>query len=284
VTPTDGHVHTQWSWDAPRGSMEATCAQAVDLGLPAVAFTEHVDYTSWVVLPGDLEDEHLEAFVTPEGLLTPPALDVNGYLECVQRCRERFRELRIMTGVELGEPHWHRELAASLIGIGAFDRVLGSLHCLPIDGQFSEPSDLYRRRAAAQVVRDYLAEIPRLVTGFHSFATLAHIDYAVRFWPAQAGPFDAHAFEDEFRHALRVVADSGRALELNTALEVNTQRQLHPEIVRWWREEGGKAITFGSDAHDPAGLAHNFTAAVARVEAQGFRPGRHPYDVWTRPG
>ena len=39
IQPADGHVHTEFSWDAPGGSMERTCARAVHLGLPAVAFT-----------------------------------------------------------------------------------------------------------------------------------------------------------------------------------------------------------------------------------------------------
>ena len=43
--PADGHVHTEFSWDADRGDMNATCARAVALGLPVVAFTEHVDFT-----------------------------------------------------------------------------------------------------------------------------------------------------------------------------------------------------------------------------------------------
>jgi hypothetical protein len=30
--PPDGHVHTEWSWDTTVGSMEQTCARAVDLG------------------------------------------------------------------------------------------------------------------------------------------------------------------------------------------------------------------------------------------------------------
>ena len=34
--PTDSHVHSQWSWDAPGGSMERTCEQALRLGLPAL--------------------------------------------------------------------------------------------------------------------------------------------------------------------------------------------------------------------------------------------------------
>src|SRR6266446_5733836 len=68
VLPGDSHVHTEWSWDAPNGSMERTCARAVAMGLPAVAFTEHADYTPWVVIGSDLDGyEHLQAFVTPGG-------------------------------------------------------------------------------------------------------------------------------------------------------------------------------------------------------------------------
>jgi histidinol-phosphatase (PHP family) len=277
VLPADGHVHSEWSWDAISGSMRQTCARAVAMGLPAVAFTEHADYTTSMVLAGDLEaNEHLKAFATPEGTLVPPELNLDGYLECLQRCRGRFPDLQIISGVELGEPHWHGDVARSLLNAGQFDRVLGSLHCLPFGRQFSEMPNLYRERPAAEVVREYLTEIPRLIEGSDVFAVLAHIDYPLRYWPAAAGSFDPNAFQDEFRHALRVLAQSGRALEINTT------GQLHPEPVRWWREEGGRAVTFGSDAHVPTRLAYRFAEAAAMVEANGFRPGRHPFDFWTR--
>ena len=51
MLPPDGHVHTEWSWDAAAGSMERSCARAVDLGLPSIAFTEHADFTGWAVDP-----------------------------------------------------------------------------------------------------------------------------------------------------------------------------------------------------------------------------------------
>lgn len=275
--PADGHVHSEWSWDAAAGSMERTCARALDIGLPAVAFTEHADYTPWTVIPGELDEvEHLKAFVT-DGSLLPPALDLDGYLECVQRCRDQFPDLRIICGVELGEPHRHSDVAARLLKAGEFDRVLGSVHCLPFEGRFSEPPNLYRQRPAAEVMRDYLAEVARLVAVSDAFAVLGHIDYAVRTWPAtHAGPFDPGDFEDDFRHALRVLAQGDRALE------VNTSGQVHPEVIRWWRDEGGTAITFGSDAHQPTELARGFAEAVAMVEASGFRAGRDPDDFWTQ--
>jgi histidinol-phosphatase (PHP family) len=285
VLPTDGHVHSEWSWDAENGSMERTCARAVELGLPAVAFTEHADPGGWAVLASDLDEyPHLKAFVTEDrapgdpvgGTLRPPRLDVDGYLTSVQRCRDRFPDLQIISGIELGEPHRDRDGVAQLLAAGRFERVLGSLHCLPDGDQFSEMPNLFRQRLPADVIRDYLAELVRLIEGSDAFAVLAHIDYALRYWPESAGPFEVHAFEAEFRHALQVLAASGRTLE------VNTRGQLPAEIVRWWREEGGQTVTFGSDAHAPTGLARGFTEATAIVEAAGFRHGRNPNDEWRR--
>ena len=275
--PADSHVHSEWSWDALLGSMERSCARAVDMGLPAIAFTEHLDHTVWKIDLDALDkDDFLATLAAPDGQLTPPRFDASGYLEAIERCRERFPELRILSGLEVGEPHWHAAAVSTVLGVGRFDRVLGSLHCLPARDGFAEPPGLYREQVAADVVREYLPEIVRLVTGSDVFSVLAHIDYPIRYWPAQAGPFDPNVFEDEFRYALRMLAADGRALEVNTVMP------LHPEIVRWWREEGGSAITFGSDAHEPMVVANGFAEAAAMVEAYGFRPGRHPHDVWTR--
>jgi histidinol-phosphatase (PHP family) len=257
--------------------MVRSCARAVDLGLPAIAFTEHVDHTVWTIgLDAIAGNDHLAAFVTGDGVLTPPEFDASGYLEAIERCRDRFPGLRILSGLEVGEPHWHAAATARVLGAGRFDRVLGSLHCLPDGDGFAEPPGLYGHRAAAEVVRQYLAEVVELVTGSGVFSVLAHIDYPIRSWPTEAGPVDLSAFEEEFRHALRATARSGRALEINTVLPAQST------LVRWWHEEGGDAVTFGSDAHEPAAVARGFRDATAMAEAHGFRAGRQPYDFWSR--
>jgi histidinol-phosphatase (PHP family) len=257
--------------------MEQSCARAVEVGLPAIAFTEHLDHTVWrVAVEGPYADDHLTALASPDGLLTPPAFDAAGYLEAIAHCRERFPDLRILSGLEMGEPHWHATACAEVLGAGHFDRVLGSLHCLPVDDGFTEVWGAYQRRAPGAVVREYLAEVAKLVAGTDSFAVLTHVDYAVRYWPLEAGPFDPRAYEEEFRYALRATAQSGKALEINTRLP------LHATILTWWHEEGGDAVTFGSDAHLPSLVAHGFREAAQMAEAHGFRPGRTPYEFWGR--
>jgi histidinol-phosphatase (PHP family) len=277
MLPPDGHVHTEWSWDAVAGSMERSCARAVDLGLPSIAFTEHADFTRWVIEPGmrSRMRQVNAGRVGPDGVWQPPAFDTAGYLACVARCRERFGGLRILTGMELGEPHWHEAQVKALPGAGDFDRLLGSVHSLALDGP-RMVDHLFGGIEPGDLMRAYLAEVLRLVDSPAPFAVLAHVDYPVRHWPAEAGPFGAAVFEDEYRAVLAALARSGRALELNTRVP------LPAPIVRWWYEAGGEALTFGSDAHDPSSVAREFSSAAATAEAAGFHHGRHPHDLWRR--
>ena len=274
--PPDNHVHSEWSWDAAAGAMEATCARAVRIGLPSLSFTEHADFTNWTYgIDADIPDHwarHLE-----QGLLLPPRLDVEGYLACLERCRDTFPGLSIRTGVELGEPHWHAAQAGSLLDSAPFERVLASVHSAPIDGGgFGEVGSFFDDRGTEGVIREYLREVIRLIEGFDQFAVLAHIDYPVRYWPKGAKPFAAMDFEDEYRGALRALAARGKVLE------VNTRVPLDRVIITWWREEGGTAISFASDAHNPDALAAGLREAAGWGRAAGFRPSSDPTDFWVR--
>lgn len=256
--------------------MRRTCEQAVRIGLPAVVFTEHLDTAGeWVVADGDI-GSHAQKYVQPDGRVRLPEFDIRGYLDAIEQCREEFPSLRILTGVEFGQPHLPHPFAEELLGSGAIDRVNGSLHMVPTDdGTRTEPTTLYRSRPADEVMSRYLDELVHMIEASDAFAVLCHIDYAARSWPsAEVGPFDPRRFEAGFREALRALAMSGRALEMNT-------RRLWPWIPQWWAEEGGRAVTFGSDAHTPEALAAHFPEAVAMVAAYGFVPGPTPEDFWT---
>ena len=274
--PADDHVHSEWSWDAAAGAMEATCARAIEIGLPSLSFTEHADFTNWTYgVDADIPDHwshHLD-----QGLLRPPRLDVDGYLACLERCRERFPVLSIRSGVELGEPHWHAGQAEALLDSAPFDRVLASLHSARIDGGgFGEVGSFFDARGTAGVIREYLLEVIELIEGFDPFTVLAHIDYPVRYWPEGVKPFAAKDFEDEYRGALRALAGRGKVLE------VNTRVPLDRDIIAWWRQEGGTAISFASDAHTPDALAAGLREAAGWGRAAGFRPSSDPTDFWVR--
>ena len=283
----DGHVHTEWSWDTGGplsdavGRMDAMCRRAVQIGLPALAFTEHLDFTAWTLDPQDELPDSWGGLIDQDGVLVPPVLDVAGYLDSVERCRHAHPELHILTGVEFGQPHLDEARARELIDLDGLDRVNGSLHTVPIADEpgsvRSEPFSLYHRWPGEDVVRRYLAELIHMIAVGGTFAVVTHIEYAARYWPVEReGPFDPTRFEDEFRQAMRAIAGTGRALELNVG------GPIRPWVPQWWREEGGRAITIASDAHTPDRLAGNFYEAMAMAEHFGFRPGRRAHDFWTR--
>lgn len=278
----DGHVHSEWSWDTggphseARGTMVRTCERAVQIGLPALVFTEHFDFDDrWLAGHEDFPVANRD-HINTAGYLVPPPLDVNGYFDAIDQCRRRFPQLRILTGVEFGQPHLFEDRARQLTDLECFARINGSLHTLQVGQDRAEPVTLYRSWPPAEVIWAYLDEVPRMVSGSDAFEVFSHIDYAVRHWPTeQVGPFDPRAFEEGFRSAMRAIADSGRALEMNT-------RRLRPWIPQWWKEAGGRAVSFGSDAHVPDALADGFPEAMHMLEHFGFRRGSQPEDLWTR--
>lgn len=271
--PADTHVHSEWSWDARNGSMERTCARAVELGVPAVAFTEHVDLTSWTVQADAELLAGWEPFVVGN-VMTPPELDVGGYLETLQRCRVQFPSLDILAGIEFSEPHRHPAAFARFSAAGWVDRVVSSVHAVPVADDNVEISGLFAQRPPTEVVRDYLSEIQRMIES-SDVAVLGHIDYAARYWPLTADPYDPLDFADAYRSVLAALADKGGALEINTTIP------LDPVIVAWWVEVGGSALTFGSDAHDPMRLGRGLEQAAQLSMSLGFHPGSRLSKPWT---
>jgi histidinol-phosphatase (PHP family) len=255
-------VHTEWSWDAPRGHMERSCERAIEVGLPAIAFTEHAD---WALVH---EGQH--------------PVDITGYHEAVERCRAKFKDLRILTGVELGEPHRFPRETAEVLAAGPLDQVLGSIHSVRLNGDLLDASQFRRTPGIdfPNAVREYFRETLAMVESNQTFETLAHLDYPKRYWLEGSAPYREADYEAEIRAVLTAAARTGRVLEVNTT----RGHVLCPDltVVRWWRQVGGQAVSFGSDAHQPDKVAEGFRVATQMVQSAGFKPARDPMALWRR--
>jgi histidinol-phosphatase (PHP family) len=254
----DYHVHTEWSYDAPHGSMEHSCERALEIGLPAIAFTEHADFVK----------VHADQY----------CVDIEGYLDAIEHCRAKFKNLRIHSGVELGEPHWFPEDTRRVVSAGRLDHVLGSVHCIRIGDRTLDSSQLPRSPDIdpAAFTRSYFGETLAMIEGDHPFQILAHLDYPKRYWPE----YTDEAFEEQLRAILLAAAKRDLVLEVNTT----RGHVLCPgeKVLGWWREAGGQAVSFGSDAHDPSKIAAGFELASQVVEAAGFKPAAEPTALWRR--
>ncbi len=237
--------------------MEKSCERALELGLPAIAFTDHADFVKVH------SDQH--------------CVDIHGYLEAVARCRAKYTDLRIMSGVELGEPHWFPTETAEILSAGPLDKVLGSVHCVKVGGEVVDASQFVERQVdAADATRDYFGEVLAMLETDQPFEVLAHLDYPKRYWTA----YREKDYEEEIRDVLKAAVRTGRVLEVNTT----RGDRLCPDlaVVRWWRELGGQAVQYGSDAHSPDKVAEGFRLATQMVEAAGFKPARDPVALWRR--
>ena len=278
MLPSDNHVHSEFSWDALAGSMERTCERAVEIGLPSIAFTEHADFSISEMTPENWFPEKWQRYVEVvdgRSILTPPPIDLTAYLETLERCRDRFPTLRILSGVELSEAHWWPDETAGLLKRGGFQRILASLHTASTpDEDYADISASIKRGDPTAQYRRYLAEAVRLIEDFDGFEVLTHIDYPVRYWPDDS--FDLEEFESDIRLVLRTLARADKVMEFNTRIP------LDPRVVGWWRQEGGKGVSFASDAHLPEAVCHGFKEAAEVARAAGFKPGADLFDFWVR--
>src|SRR5207237_1067158 len=164
-------------------------------------------------------------------------VDILGYLDSIERCRAKYTDLRILSGVELGEPHWFPEETAAVLAAGPLDNVLGSVHCIRLDGDVVDASQLRDREGLdfAAATRQYLGEVLAMIDGGQPFEALAHLDYPKRYWPEGAPPYVERDYEAEIRAVLRAAARSGLSSTHSPARSSRRSRAAARAGSRWRR-------------------------------------------------
>jgi histidinol-phosphatase (PHP family) len=247
----DYHTHTRFSCDSD-ATMEAICRAALARGMREIAITDHADF---------------EPLDPCHGYFRP-----GPYWEAIDRCRATFEgRLTIRAGVECGESHLYRQEVAALLSAHDYDFVLGSLHWVDsrptFDGAFF---DGLRLEEGLALYFDELAHLAAL----GEYDVLAHPDIIRRAIYRRFGPteLDLSPYEPLVREVLRIVAERGKGLEVNTAYLRKGMGGPGPsvQVLRWFREEGGRIVTLGSDGHRPEHVGAGFDRALAMVREAGF--------------
>lgn len=247
--PADLHVHSTCSIDGT-STMEEHCESAVAIGLGAICFTDHWDF--------DEQDAGYGRF------------DYEEYTALIEAVRAAYAgRLTVFKGVEIDyQQRFEDEIRAALDG-KRFDHVLGAVHY--VDGRMLSPKLLEEREIEA-VYASYLGEV-RASAQSGLFGAVAHFDYVSKY----AGPNKVLWRNEPLRRRLHEtlfeVIKSGAALEINTHGLVRAPRNFYPavELLRPYRELGGKRVTVGSDAHIAHEVGLGIGAAYAMVDALGFR-------------
>lgn len=253
----DTHIHSDNSKDADH-SVTLICEKAIMAGLRAIAITDHCECLEY--------EQHNHAVTCRQSVFeaNKASLVFNG-------------QLVVCSGVELGSPVRNLEATADVLK-NHFDFVLASVH--RIRGKKKSFANLDYTREANRpefLIPRYFDDIIEMAE-WNGFDALSHLTYPLRYYPAHLlAEFDIMQCEEQIRHILKILAQNGKALEINTfggeyKLKTFTA-DTYPsvEIVKMFKEVGGEYITVGSDAHNAYSVGNKIADAYDMAKSAGFK-------------
>lgn len=255
LTDCDLHVHTKFSFDGAvdgSGEPEAVADAAIAAGLRAIALTDHCDI-----------DDVLDGIYPPY-----PAGAIHS---AVERLKTDYSgRLKILRGIELGEPHARPDAAKKLLSERNFDFVIGSLHNLRgypdfYFLRFERMEEMQLVHIARRMINE-LREIVEFEYNSRHIDSLAHITYMSRYLDECGVEFDLTRFDAEWHGLFRSMIDCGVALEINTS-GLRKGGKLMPDtpLVSLYADTGGRLFTLGSDAHTARDVGKNLLDAAKLI-------------------
>lgn len=233
--------------------MEDMVHGAISKGLETVVFTEHYEYLS----TGE-----------PTGSFSDPG-NVERIADEVMRLRDAYAgRIRIGFGLEIGQWQFAHDKVERLLCSFPFDFVIASYH--KVDDVDLKLHD-YRREDVEALVQKYLCGLLEISAGC-DFDSLAHLDLIRRYAHMQGVDVHIETHEEAVRAVLSNIVRRGRLLEVNTSAYRQGLDEPFPSatILRWYRQEGGRLVSLGSDAHRTDDIAAGFERATTLVEALGL--------------
>lgn len=224
------NIHTDNSHFGKASPM-CLCEAAIKKGLRAVTFTDHCDLEKYY-------DENYENST------------MYSYFECM-KARVSFRgELLILIGLEFCNPLFNEEIAKKVIKRNQLDYVLAGLHELNEykneEGEINFfDIDIYK------YMTEYFEKLIDMAS-WDGCDALAHLTYPMRGIEGECGfDFDYSKVKEVTDTLLDTMVKNGKALEINTSgYRLSIGKPTPDEnIIRRFKELGGKDITIGSDSH-----------------------------------
>ncbi len=250
----DCHTHTDYSLDA-HYPMEEMLKAAAESGLTGIAVTDHADID----------------FFEPHHVAERMLQDAE---EMKARQAEWSGKLDLIRGVEIGQALFAPEEADRVIACGDYDFVIGAVHSVRKVGAFYSMSmhgdgpDRIDR-----LLRAYFREVEENVR-ICDFDTFPHMTYPLRYIrKAVSFSVDFNPYEREIREIMKILADRGKAYELNLkpyAPGDTAWLEEECRLLQIFREEGGEFVTIGTDAHVPGQIGYGLETGMRMLRREGF--------------
>ncbi len=243
---TDYHMHSEFSPDSDT-PMETIAKKSVEMGLKEIAITDHMEFT--------------KAF-------TP--IDYTKYKKELNRVRNLYQDkLTIKFGVEIGLSLNHAKEINDLVASHDFDFVIGSVH--DVEGLEFHLGDYFANKTKDEAYTQYFTFLLDCIKEFDCFCVSGHLDYIFRYATYEDNSIDYDKFAPLIDEILINLIKKDKGLELNAAgYKIREFPYPTVDVLKRYKELGGKIITVGSDAHFPEWIAFNFDKALRDLKSAGF--------------
>jgi histidinol-phosphatase (PHP family) len=243
------HNHTTWS--DGQTSIQEMVDEANRLGLKEIGISDHFTYAPWV--------QPIEWSMWPE--------DLSEYVLSVLSVQSATRKTRVRLGIEADFfPETVDEVRRRLRE-HSFDYVIGSVHfCygFPLDSRAEDWAGLSQDKIDT-IWKDYWALVRQMAES-GVFDVAAHLDL-----PKKFGYYPSRDFVAEEQSALKAIADSGLAIEINTNGWNLPCAEAYPSLrLLTQARELGIPLVISSDAHHPRRLTEHFPRARELALAAGY--------------
>lgn len=252
----DLHTHSNNSFDA-KSSVDSMCKAAINKGLYAIAITDHCE-APFIKCGADCEfgsfDEQIPKSIS----------------DTLKAQQKYANQLKVLCGIELGEPMHDMECTNRAISYGDFDFVLASVHNLRGMEDFYYLD--FKTLDVDIILKSYFDELAETAK-FEHFDSLAHLTYPLRYIKTSTGKIpDLAPYQDRIDEIYKILIKNNKALEINVSgyfKELGTALPDEPQIKRY-RELGGKYITIGTDAHSDDFVGKGIEKGIELAKKCGF--------------
>lgn len=248
----DCHVHCNYSEDSIV-TPEYVIDCALSKNIAGITLTDHMDF--------DYPNPDFTFQFDPSKRAT--------YLK---KLKEKYKgKIDVYIGIELGiQPHVV-EQSKTIIKNNDFDCVILSVHSIDKFCLASQ-TNFFKGKSQHEAFRRYLEEVYWSIATFDDFDIVGHIGYIRRYgnYPHKDMPYNEYS--DIIDAILKMVIDKGKAIEANTSgFAYNLEGPIPGiDILKRYKEFGGKLITIGSDSHKGNDVGREFQATITLIKSIGF--------------
>ncbi len=252
----DLHIHSNNSFDA-ESPVDEICEAALAENLSVIAITDHCE-APFINKGDDCEFGSFDRQI-PQSI------------NDVDNARKKYSsKLKILRGLELGEPMHDPAQTARALDYGDFDFILASVHNLRGMDDFYFMD--YENCDFNRLLSDYFDELAE-TAGFEHFDSLAHLTYPLRYIFEHTGSMpDLSGFSNQIDNIFNILIKNNKALEINVSGLYKPMNVTLPdvELVKRFHDLGGKYITIGTDSHTAKTVGKGIDRGIEVAKLAGF--------------